>query len=335
MHNSLIQHVKFNNIVKTKGKTIEKLFSLYENNKISKDEFLNKLDRLQDLINKNCENLRELEKEIELREGIDETLFLVIEHLNQIGCYETANELKGKINEGDDDGQVNSNQEQGNFDQDFFIKIKFIKDQLTLYNFKPALDFCKENKGLLPDSGLETKLKINQFINLIERNEYQEGIIYIMNELKKNSGIVKGVLPLLIDKKLVRKMYLVHSDLVKEVYESMLSSYKLSPISRLTKRVEYGMMAFKTQECFKKINPKCPTCCNHLKLREEIPFNRHEQTIILCRGTGEELDDQNQPYAFDNGHVFGNDYIKSKNNIVVCPKTGKASCKYPKVCYFV
>lgn len=315
---TLIQKIKINNIVKNTKRTIEKLFSLHKSGKMSEEDFMLKLDKLKDLVIRNTETLKDLEREVVERSNVDPTKFLVVEHFNHLGEFSTADYLALKL------GVPH--------DQDFYKMILGIKRELENKNFIPALEFCKDYRLLFRNNSFETKLKIYRFVNLCRDGNSQKALAYLMAELKKNTEAVRKFLPLLIDSKILD---VEDSTLVEDFYGAMLEVFRLGKTTRLSDRVEYGMMAFKTQECFKERNTKCPTCCPELVLREEIPYNRHEQSIILCRGSGTELDDVNQPHAYDNGHVYGNEYIKKKNNLVVCPKTGKSSSKYPRLCYFV
>ncbi|KAF9762670.1 E3 ubiquitin-protein transferase MAEA [Nosema granulosis] len=319
---SLILQITANNIVKTTRRTIEKLFSLHKAGKISEVEFKAKLDKLKDLVIKNTENLKAIQRQAEERNKADATMTFIVEHFNYKGCFASANLLASKFDI--------------LHDQDIFKMIENIKNELKQFNFTPAFEFYKDHRLLFKTNTFDTKLKLHRFIYLCSQGNIKEALMYLMSDLKKHSLAVKRVLPFLVDPiSAFKTVDESHEALVEEIHASMLEVFRLTKESRLSKIVEYGMMAFKSQECFKEKNEKCPSCCPNLKLREEVPFNRHEQSIILCRGSGKELDDQNQPHAYDNGHVYGDDFIKENRGFVVCPRTGKTYSKYPRVCYFV
>lgn len=318
----LIKQTKASNLIKTTRKIIEKLFFLHKTKKIKEEDFKNKLDKLEELIIRNTDSLLSLQSEIEEYERVDPTMALVVEHFNHIGCFNTATLLASKF-------AIPS-------EQDFYKRLNLVSSELANYNFTPAFEFFKEFKTLFENNLMESKLKVHKFIYLCEAGQHKEGLRHLLYELKRNSLPVKSYLPHLIGLKVSTAFEASHRLLVNDFRLAILDAFNLSQFSRLSKRVEYGLMAFKTQECFKEAtNKRCPACCEDLRLREDVPFNRHEQSIVLCRGSSEELDDVNQPFVYENGHVYGLNYIQKNKGIVVCPKTGKTSIKYPKTCYFV
>jgi hypothetical protein len=52
-------------------------------------------------------------------------------------------------------------------------------------------------------------------------------------------------------------------------------------------------------------NIDCPTCAKDLSiLAREVPFSHHVNSTLVCRISGEVMDDTNYPMAFPNGYVY-------------------------------
>jgi hypothetical protein len=52
-------------------------------------------------------------------------------------------------------------------------------------------------------------------------------------------------------------------------------------------------------------NRDCPVCDPWLgKLAEEVPFSHHVISTIVCRLSGNIMDEDNAPMAFPNGYVY-------------------------------
>jgi len=54
-----------------------------------------------------------------------------------------------------------------------------------------------------------------------------------------------------------------------------------------------------------KRNIDCPTCSRDMGLlAKEVPFSHHVNSTLVCRISGEVMDDVNYPMAFPNGYVY-------------------------------
>lgn len=52
-------------------------------------------------------------------------------------------------------------------------------------------------------------------------------------------------------------------------------------------------------------NIDCPTCGKDMKvLASEVPMSHHVNSTLVCRISGEVMDDSNPPMTFPNGHVY-------------------------------
>lgn len=52
-------------------------------------------------------------------------------------------------------------------------------------------------------------------------------------------------------------------------------------------------------------NVDCPTCGNEMSiLAKDVPLSHHVNSNIVCRISGEVMDDENYPMTFPNGYVY-------------------------------
>lgn len=68
-----------------------------------------------------------------------------------------------------------------------------------------------------------------------------------------------------------------------------------------------GLMSLKTPFCVsdKNKNMVCPTCNVEIqKLAGKLPSSHHPVTALICRISGEKMDESNPPIALSNGQVF-------------------------------
>ncbi|KAG7571478.1 hypothetical protein FFLO_00661 [Filobasidium floriforme] len=83
-------------------------------------------------------------------------------------------------------------------------------------------------------------------------------------------------------------------------------------------------------------NIDCPTCAKDLSiLAREVPFSHHVNSTLVCRISGEVMDDTNYPMAFPNGYVYSYNALramaKEHNGVfVTCPRTGE-QCSFSRL----
>ncbi len=68
-----------------------------------------------------------------------------------------------------------------------------------------------------------------------------------------------------------------------------------------------GLMSLKTPFCYteKNKNMVCPLCNLEIqKLATTLPSSHHPVTSLICRITGEKMDEKNPPLALSNGQVY-------------------------------
>jgi hypothetical protein len=232
-----------------------------------------------------------------------------------------------------------------------FKYVKNIQKEILKGEFEDAILFCRENRNLLRSfylneygnklwcSELENMFKVQTYVELCRADKKKEALAYLRSTFGKDQKVVKPYLPLLVCRKV---FFTDHYSLNN--YERLSLLFRRSVLaihgqpmsSRLTKRIEYGIVAFKTKVCTYKINPECPTCLSFIRsLRDRLPFARIGNSVLLCKGSGLEMNERNQPYAFESGYVYSEEYIRRLDYNYICKETGRACSRAPKICYFV
>eukprot|EP01016_Furgasonia_blochmanni_P047938 TRINITY_DN7095_c0_g1_i8.p1 TRINITY_DN7095_c0_g1~~TRINITY_DN7095_c0_g1_i8.p1 ORF type:complete len:114 (-),score=0.71 TRINITY_DN7095_c0_g1_i8:160-501(-) len=78
--------------------------------------------------------------------------------------------------------------------------------------------------------------------------------------------------------------------------------------SMLTISLQAGLSSLKTIYCYNEHNRKvdrCPVCHpNFQKLSQPLPYTHKTHSSLICRVTGEVMDEHNPPIALPNQHVY-------------------------------
>lgn len=281
---SIILEFKKINIIKNTRRTIDKLILLRSQNKLS--NYKEKLVKLKELINKNIDEIEHLNFLIKNRNTYDVSMFYIIEFLNINQCFYTSEMLSKKY-------KITS-------DIQFYKEIYSLLDKLHTDDFLDILKFMKDYKSLFKPSNIQ-QIKNDYFLSLCHSSKFKNCLSFIRNNN--------------IDRKLL--IYLVINfekisfteQKFNETREMILNAFGISSF-RLQKRIEYGIMSFKTKHCSSSLH--CPSCMNK-DLREEVPYNHIEHSLILCKGSGDLINHENSGYAFKNGNVYGEKYLQDNN----------------------
>lgn len=322
---STIQEIQSLSVLKTMRKLMERLFQMRRGGKVSAEDYVQKIERLRAIVEAGFMQI-EKNEEVALARSrpADRLHVFILEHLEQSGCFETAHLLADRFSIAEYS------------DLDFYKQIWRMVRQIEQGDFEDALTFCKEHRAELKTSkhegcmDLENDLKIEKFVGMCHSLDYEKALEFANREFKRIPEQIKSYLPALVSRSVSKPCHLKMSN---QFQRCALALFKKGDRSRLARRVEYGMMAYKTYRCAEMGSRDCPACCKALRLREDVPFNKHEISILLCRGSREEMDDTNQPYAFEDGLVYGARHIESLRNVCITPKTDKQG--YPKLCFIL
>ena len=118
------------------------------------------------------------------------------------------------------------------------------------------------------------------------------------------------------------------SDLVVQFKRENFELYSLASVPPLALKLQAGLSALKTPMCFQSDNKNvnCPVC-NDLfgTLARKLPLSHHINSCIVCRITGDIMDENNPPMMMPNGHVYSRRAMKEmadrNEGIVKCPRS--------------
>ncbi|TBU17093.1 hypothetical protein CWI40_020800 [Ordospora colligata] len=329
-----VQDVRAQSVLRSGYRVIDRLFRMYRNGEMNDEDYMNKLVKLKELMNKKIDEVEECMKVTSTRVMPSDILHVfIMEHLEHNGYFLSASLLARRL-------EVEEYSEEC-----FYLKLHEMKNMIEEGEFEDALDFCKENRSELKRLGdseslhLENDLKVQKFLLMCKNKEICKALEFAGKELIKIHRDVKKYLPALVfGTDFVSGDVGSDEDKVAVRFcRCMLRMFKRGEKSRLMQRIEYGMMAYKTHKCFEdSSDERCPSCCAALKVREDVPFSKHEISILLCKGSKEVMDDLNQPYVFEDGSVYGSRYIGYSEIIFTSHRDRcDENTSYPRLCYIM
>ncbi|CAH8833268.1 unnamed protein product [Trichobilharzia szidati] len=117
--------------------------------------------------------------------------------------------------------------------------------------------------------------------------------------------------------------------IVKRTHEVLMEFYAYSVYSPFQLAVNAGITAIKTHYCY---NPStqhrdCAVCHPLInQLAVNLPFARHDHSILTCYKTGLPMNDDNPPMSLPNGYVYsqkGIAELTQSDGTITCPRSGK------------
>lgn len=119
---------------------------------------------------------------------------------------------------------------------------------------------------------------------------------------------------------------------IKESYH--LHSLTTNPL--LIKCLNIGVTILKTIFCNDDefFNENCPTCSKSFRsFGENLPYIEKGHTSLICRISGEIMDENNPPMMLPNYHIYSEKALRQQavenDGYVICAKT-KVKCKFEK-----
>uniref|UniRef100_A0A8C9SC22 E3 ubiquitin-protein transferase MAEA n=1 Tax=Scleropages formosus TaxID=113540 RepID=A0A8C9SC22_SCLFO len=188
-------------------------------------------------------------------------------------------------------------------------------------------------------SCLEFSLRIQEFIELIRQNKRMDAVRHARKHFSQAEG---GQLD---EVRQVMGMLAFPSDTHISPYKDLLDparwkmliqqfrydNYRLHQLgnnSVFTITLQAGLSAIKTPQCYKEDgsskNPDCPVCSKSLnKLAQPLPMAHCANSRLVCKISGEVMNENNPPMMLPNGYVYGYNSLLSirQDDKVVCPRT--------------
>ncbi|XP_039407018.1 E3 ubiquitin-protein transferase MAEA isoform X3 [Corvus cornix cornix] len=212
---------------------------------------------------------------------------------------------------------------------------------------KSASDYSRENDGLVMEtikgkpelSCLEFSLRIQEFIELIRQNKRLDAVRHARKHFSQAEGSQ------LDEVRQVMGMLAFPSDTHISPYKDLLDparwrmliqqfrydNYRLHQLgnnSVFTITLQAGLSAIKTPQCYKEDgsskNPDCPVCSKSLnKLAQPLPMAHCANSRLVCKISGDVMNENNPPMMLPNGYVYGYNSLLSirQDDKVICPRT--------------
>ncbi|XP_054149206.1 E3 ubiquitin-protein transferase MAEA isoform X3 [Melozone crissalis] len=208
-------------------------------------------------------------------------------------------------------------------------------------------DYSRENYGLVMEtikekpelSCLEFSLRIQEFIELIRQNKRLDAVRHARKHFSQAEGSQ------LDEVRQVMGMLAFPSDTHISPYKDLLDparwrmliqqfrydNYRLHQLgnnSVFTITLQAGLSAIKTPQCYKEDgsskNPDCPVCSKSLnKLAQPLPMAHCANSRLVCKISGDVMNENNPPMMLPNGYVYGYNSLLSirQDDKVICPRT--------------
>ncbi|XP_027681981.1 E3 ubiquitin-protein transferase MAEA isoform X3 [Chelonia mydas] len=254
---------------------------------------------------------------------------MMVEHLLRCGYYNTAVKLARQSGIED---LVNI---------EMFLTAKEVEESLERQETMTCLAWCHDNKSRLRKmkSCLEFSLRIQEFIELIRQNKRLDAVRHARKHFSQAEGSQ------LDEVRQVMGMLAFPSDTHISPYKDLLDparwrmliqqfrydNYRLHQLgnnSVFTITLQAGLSAIKTPQCYKEDgsskNPDCPVCSKSLnKLAQPLPMAHCANSRLVCKISGDVMNENNPPMMLPNGYVYGYNSLLSirQDDKVICPRT--------------
>lgn len=257
---------------------------------------------------------------------------MVVDHLLHCGFYDTALKL----------AQEKAITELVN--ADVFITARNVEQSLEAKSLDLCLAWCHDNRSRLRklNSNFEFSLHLQQFIELVRQNENMAAVRHARRCFPASScdatqfDQVKQVMGLLVFNKSTTLISpykeLLSENRWKDIKEQFRTvNYQLHQLGELSifkVTLQAGLAGLKTHQCYEESTKslECPVCSDIFnKLAEPLPYAHCAQSRIVCRITGELMNEHNHPMMLPNGYVYGENGLKKMaiDDKVICPRTNQ------------
>ncbi|KAJ1663678.1 GID complex subunit containing RING finger motif [Coemansia sp. RSA 1813] len=241
--------------------------------------------------------------------------------------------------------------EQGNLehfaDTSLFALVMSTERELREnHSCRGALQWCAENRSALRkvQSTLEFELRLQEFVEMAREQKVFEAIAYSKKYLVAWSDtelprIQRAMTLLAFSPGTNCAPYKNMFDMNRWDYLShqfrmvifQLFDLPAQPLLHLL--LQTGLSALKTQACVSEDpmehNRNCPVCHADTlgRLAQDLPLSHHVNSNLVCRITGEKMNEDNPPMRLPNGYVYSSSSISdmaSKNDgKIKCPRSGQ------------
>ncbi|KAG0250737.1 GID complex subunit containing RING finger motif [Mortierella polycephala] len=228
-------------------------------------------------------------------------------------------------------------------DIELFAQSAKVEQALMRQSCIECLQWCKENGSSLKKlkSTLEFSLRVQEFIELARDRRTQEAISYAKKHLTSWQGThmkeishVMGLLAFPPETKChpYKRLYDKSrwNDLIAQFRSNNFALQCFTPEPLLNVTLQAGLSALKTPMCYQPNNRNinCPVCDPETlgALAADLPLSHHFNSSIVCRISGQIMNEDNLPMALPNGYVYSYNALTEmaslNNGKITCPRSG-------------
>ncbi|KAL4453459.1 hypothetical protein ABPG74_017666 [Tetrahymena malaccensis] len=217
--------------------------------------------------------------------------------------------------------------------------INDLKDQKT----HSAMDWCKENSSKLQKlkNDFEFKLIQQEFIQLLKQKKSLDAIKYLRQYSEKYKKTQQGEINKICmcityqKKQEMDEKYKNYfddkrwEDLIIQFKNLCFDIYGIPSNSLFSTTLRAGISCLKTLNCINQEYQypyKCPVCSPYInEMVKIIPFTHRVTSSLICRITGDVMDEHNPPYITKDNQVYSQKGIEKMKNDKekMCPITKK------------
>ncbi|KAJ1994419.1 GID complex subunit containing RING finger motif [Coemansia spiralis] len=211
---------------------------------------------------------------------------------------------------------------------------------------RSALQWCVENRSALRkiQSTLEFELRLQEFIEMIRERKTPDAIAYAKKHLAAWSDtemprFQRAMTLLAFSPSTNCPPYKNMFDMSR--WDHLAHQFRMvifqlfdlpaQPLLHLL--LQTGLSALKTPACVSadptEHNRNCPVCHTETlgKLAKDLPLSHHVNSNLVCRITGDKMNEDNPPMRLPNGFVYSlnslTDMAAKNDGKVKCPRSGQ------------
>lgn len=213
-------------------------------------------------------------------------------------------------------------------ERELYRELQGIQDSLRSQSCAKALEWAANHRAGLQKihSDLEFQLIFQQFIELIKKEKSLEALVYLRSTSKhfqpeNYSSIMKAMGCLILGENIGKRNYSQFKEKYEiyfkesrwiQIMEQFNKDYSkivgIKASSSLEVFLSAGIATFQTPFCSENTesrNESCPTCNKWMQqISANIPATQKSVSTLICRITGEPINENNPAVALPNSEVY-------------------------------
>ncbi|KAI9348102.1 CTLH/CRA C-terminal to lish motif domain-containing protein [Obelidium mucronatum] len=257
---------------------------------------------------------------------------ILVDYMLREGCFTSAKQLAAEA------------EIEQLVDVELFAQSKMIEDALKRKSCAECLAWCKENGSGLKKikSNLEFNLRFQEYIELVRAQKLTEAIVYLKKHLTpcaegnlKEVQIAAALLAFDPDTLCIKYKNIFDPArwnlLITQFRANNCTINNLTTQPLLYTTLQAGMAALKTPQCYQPDNKNvnCPICDSDVYgvLAAKLPNAHHLNSCLVCRISGDIMNEDNPPMVLPNGYVYSLKALEEMSlkhdGMLTCPRTSQ------------